>query len=145
MKVGEYSLINSDKVERALNGTPQANGVAIGGVGAGAYFEDLWKRDGKELSETEVSELNRRLLAEYDKLGGCIKRGDDKVKTGSFYDFSARKPRVEPQIVFTYIVNGKNIDVADGVQLPGMVVAAKVMAEEAKKTKKSKRTRDVDE
>lgn len=134
MLVKTFTLVNEEKVSRALNGVPKAAGETIGGIGAGAYYEDnVWKRDGKELSEGEISALETALIAEYDKLGGLIRRGKDNVKMGSFYDFKGHGPRSNPQVVFTYRVNGRYVEVADGTELPGEVKATKVIEEQAEK------------
>lgn len=126
-----YTLLNSEKVERALNGNKVQNGAIVGGIAKGAYSEDgVWKRNGVELSPEEVNILETALLVEYDKLGGAIKRGDDKVKLGSFYDFKGRQPRETPRIEFTYRIEGKVVNVPDGVELPGIVKAAKILDEQ---------------
>ena len=113
MQVKDFELLNDSKVERALNGVPQADGTSKGGIANedGTFDED-------------------KLLCEYDKLGGCIKRGGDKLKSGCFYDFKKRKPRVIPQLAFSYRVNGREIEVPEGAELPGIVKAAKLLAEE---------------
>lgn len=130
MDIQTFTLVNTDKLERALNGTLDASNTAIGGVGKGAYFEGgVWKLDGDALGEKEVAVLEHAVLAEYDRLGGLIKRQGDKVETGSFFDFKAKKPRVEPKVVFLYRINGKTVKVEDGVELPGIVKAAKVLEE----------------
>lgn len=132
MEIKGYSLINEEKVERALNGTPKDDSTTIGGIGGGAYREDgVWKREGEELNEKEVDVLETALLAEYDKLGGLIKRGNDKVKTGSFFNLKSKKPFDVPQVMFVYRVNGKLVEIPDGKELPGEVRAAKILEEEA--------------
>jgi len=139
-----YDLINVSKVDRALNGVQKNDGNFIGGIGRGAYrVEGVWKRDDIELSETEVDSLETALLAEYDKLGGLIVKGDDKVKTGSFYNIAARKPRAVPEVKFIYRIGGRVVEVPEGIELPGEVKAVKILAtqiEEEKKTKKSKKS-----
>lgn len=133
MEIKGFSLINEEKVERTLNGVPRSDGTAIGGVGSGAYFENgVWKREGNELSEEEVNDLSTAILAEYDKLGGAIKRGNDPVKTGSFYDFKGKKPFKNPKVICTYKVNGKFVDVPDGEEEPGEVKAAKILMQQEK-------------
>jgi len=72
------------------------------------------------------------IIAEYDKLGGLILRGNDKVKTGSFYDFKAKQALKEPKIVCVFNVNGKFVDVADGEETPGIVKATKILANKGK-------------
>jgi len=118
MQVGKYSLINEEKVDRAINGTIGMDNVIKGGVG----------------SSDEAA-----LLAEYDKLGGAIMKGTDKVKMGSFFDFKNAKPFTNPKVSFIFSVNGKFVEVEDGVELPGEIKAVKVAKEEGteKKVKKS--------
>jgi len=132
-----YTLVNTEKVERALNGVQvQRDGRSsiIGGVGKGAYFEDeKWKRDGVELVEKDVTALEDALLAEYDRLGGLIKRGEDIVKTGSFYDFKARTPLAKPHVVFQYRINGELVDVPEDAPEPIAVKASKLQTEAKKK------------
>lgn len=134
MEIKTFTLVNAEKVDRALNGSTMNGGNRSGGIGAGAYFEaGVWKRDGDEISQPEVDKLESALLAEYDRLGGFIKRGSDKVKTGSFYDFKAKEPRKVAKVVFIYRVNGKTVEVADGTELPGEVKAVKILEEAAAK------------
>lgn len=124
MIVGEYNLVNEEKVERAIKGSTNAEGIYVGGV---------QKEDG--------SYEDAALIAEYDRLGGLITRENDKIKTGSFYDFKAKRPRAVPEVFFVYRVNDKEVEVPDGKELPGLVRAAKILAEnkEVKKVKKSKK------
>jgi hypothetical protein len=134
MIIQGYELVNEEKVDRALNGRSTAKGLRVGGVANGAFIKDgVWFRDGSEISEDEAVKIESSLLAEYDKFGGLIKRGDDSVKTGSFYDFKSRQPRSTPKVVFTYRVNGRNVDVEDGKELPGIVKAARQLEQEEKK------------
>jgi len=115
-----FTLVNPDKVERALHGTPVPSG-ARGGIANddGTYEED-------------------KLLAEYDRLGGLIRKGGDTVKTGSFYDFGARRPHAIPKVVFVYRVNGDLVEVPEGVELPGEVKAVRVLEAKNKESKKKK-------
>lgn len=139
-----YDLINASKVDRALNGFQKNDGTVIGGIGKGAYRVDgVWKREDVDLTETEVDELESALLAEYDKLGGLVKRGNDKVKIGSFYNVKAKKPHAKPVVIFTYKVGNRFVDVPDNVELPGEVKAVKILnaqLEEEKRTKKAKKS-----
>jgi len=128
MLVKEFLLVNEEKVERALNGSVVGDGTHKGGV-----------------SKTDGTYDDGALLAEYDKLGGLIKKGSDNVKTGSFYDFKAKKPKATPEIVFTYMINGKVVEVKDGTELPGIVKAAKILAEEEEAPKKKKGKRVIEE
>lgn len=164
MNIKGFDLINADKFERALNGTPRDDGSIAGGIAQGnygiketPYLEDreneagevvkAWLVAGQELDEEESNKVDSAILAEYDKLGGLIKRGDDKVKTGSFWNFKARKPHETPVIVFTYKVNGKFVDVNEGTELPGIIKATKQLEEaqnekiEVKKLKRIKKAK----
>ena len=71
MKVGEYQLVNDEKLDRAINGNLTQGGKLIGGVGLDATDEQI--------------------LAEYDKLGGLIKKDGLKVKQGCFWDVEEKK------------------------------------------------------
>lgn len=136
MIVKGYELVTSEKVERALNGTQTGNGTILGGIGGGAYLEgDEWKKNGTVLSEEKRDELETALLAEYDKLGGLITKNGDKVKTGSFYDVSAKRPRDTPAVVLTYTINGEVVEVPEEEETPGIVKAAKIQKEKKSKAK----------
>lgn len=112
-KAGGFNLVNPEKVDRALLGET----LSSGGRAKGVIKEDGTWDDGE-------------LLAAYDKLGGLIRKNGDKVKTGSFYDFLNKRPRAVPKISFVFRINGKAIEVPDGVELPGIVKAAKIVEEE---------------
>ena len=127
LKVKGFLLVNDEKIERALNGSPMQDGTRKGGVikEDGSYDDDA-------------------LLAEYDKMGGLIKKGNDKLKIGCFYNFKLRKPKVEPEIVFVFRVNGQTVEVPAGVELPGEVKAVKILEEQseiAPRAKRGKRTK----
>lgn len=113
LKEGTFELVNEQKVDRALNGAPMQNGLNKGGVK---------KEDGSFDPLT--------LITEYDKMVGLIKKGGDKLKHGCFFDFKAKKPRVTPEIVFVYRVNNKEIEVKEGVELPGIVKAARLLEQD---------------
>ena len=119
-KVGAYTLGNPDKVLRALNGSPNQVGQISGGV---RKADGTWDKDD--------------LLAEYDRIGGVILKGDDKVQTGSFYDFKARKARDEAKVVFEYRVNGEVVLVPAEKEKPVKVKAAQKQAKAKKATKKT--------
>lgn len=137
MLVKGYELCFEPKVERALNGSPDQSGNNVGGVAKpdGSYDEDA-------------------LLAEYDRIGGLIRKGGDKVRMGAFYDFKAKKPRIEPRVEFIFRVNDKEVIVPEGTELPGVVKAARILKqaeddeEEPKpkklgRPKKNERTADI--
>lgn len=107
-----FELINSEKVERALVGTVQRTGALSGGV---------QKPDGTYDGDA--------LLAEYDRLGGLVRKDGEKVKTGSFYDFKAKRPHAEPAVFLEFRINGRVTEVALDEPLPPVVKAAKVAAE----------------
>lgn len=139
MQVGKFTLANEEKVDRALNGAQQADSTRVGGVGNLAYKDgEVWKREGEELSEKEVVSLEFALLAEYDRLGGLVKKGTDKVKTGSFYNIKSRKPHENPVATFVFMINGREVEVKDGEEVPLVVKAAQVLAEEEKPKRKKK-------
>jgi len=114
-RVKDFELVNPEKVARALKIVTREDGT---------YDEN-------------------ELIAQYDKYGGLIRKATDKVKMGSFYDFKNKKAKAKPEVVFTYRVNGKIVDVPEGVELPGIVKAVKVLeeaqAEEIVVGKKSKK------
>jgi len=140
MNIGEFTLVNPEKLDRALNGVQLANSSRVGGVGNGAYNENgVWKRNGEELSKEDVSSLEKSLLAEYDRLGGLIRKGGDKVKTGSFYSFTGRKPREKAEVVLTFMINGKQVEVKDGEDVPPVVRAAQQLQEEESEEKPKRR------
>jgi hypothetical protein len=95
-QVGEFSLENDEKVDRAINGTVGRDDQARGG---------LVSKHG------EGNIPDAALLAEYDRLGGLIKKGDLKVKTGSFYDFQKKQPREKPELRFSMAFQGRVLDV----------------------------------
>lgn len=112
MQVKGFELVNEEKIDRALNGSITGNNTRIGGIikEDGTYDEDA-------------------LIAEYDKLAGLIMKGSDVVKTGCFYDFKNKRYSKEPKIIFQFRVNGKVVEVEDGVELPGIVKASKILKE----------------
>lgn len=122
-RVKGFVLDNPDKVLRALDGTQDNHGRFVGGVR---------KPDGKYDDD--------ELLAEYDRIGGLILKGEDKVRTGSFYDFVARTPRKEAKVEFEYRVNGDLIFVPAESEKPVKVKAAQIAKKEkaAKKVVKKK-------
>jgi CDP-glycerol glycerophosphotransferase (TagB/SpsB family) len=115
-QVGEFVLVNDEKVERALHGTIMRNGQLSGGVGDSATDEQL--------------------LAEYDRLGGLILKGGVKVKLGSFFDFSKKKPRTEPEVVFLSEIDGNVVEVSEEEAQALKLAKEKVAQLKAKKVKK---------
>lgn len=118
MQIGELTLVNEEKLERAIHGTVGRAGAHTGGVGEDASDEAI--------------------LAEYDRLAGLITKNGETVKTGSFYDFKERKPREEPEIVLLFTVNGQVVEVPDGAPLPLAVRAQQVLDGEAEELEEEK-------
>lgn len=114
LTVGEYTAVNSYKLDRAINGTMGSKGALVGGVGSDA--------DPKEI------------LAEYDRLGGLILKGKYKVKTGSFYDFKAKKPFAKPSPVLVFSFGGEFTEVPADEPIP-VEVRAQEQAQETKRAK----------
>jgi hypothetical protein len=121
MTVKGFTMMNPDKIRHALYGDENESASAFKGIADadGSYDEDL-------------------LLATCDKFGGLIKKGSDKVKTGSFWDIKGKKAHATPKVVFEYNINGDIIEVAADEEAPKIVQAAK-LAEEVKAEKKSKK------
>lgn len=116
-----YELLNQDKVRRVLEGSPARSGEAVGGImnPDGTYDEDL-------------------LLANYDKIGGGIRKNGDTVKMGSFYDFARKTKREKPEVILTFRINGEIVDVPEKEPAPAIVEAARTIAKQAAaKTKKA--------
>lgn len=121
MKVLEYDLINEEKVERALHGNIGAEGKLVGGVGD----------DADEAT----------ILAEYDKLGGLIRKGKYNLKTGCFFDFKTQTPikTEDVEVIFIMASVDGPVEVSEGEPIP-LEVKAEEMRKE-KKTKKVKKTK----
>jgi len=112
VKLLDYTLLNAEKFNRAVYGVVLRRGEQVGGVGENA--SDMEK------------------LAEYDRLGGAIRMGKNRVKMGSFYDFKARKPRVEPKVVFEFRdLSGELVELSADEEVPLELKAAQI-AEEKK-------------
>ena len=112
-----YEIVNPEKFERAVHGSVGAGGTLHGGVGENA--SDAAK------------------LAEYDRMGGLIRKKGYKVKMGSFYDFEKKKPREKPEIVFVFRnLNGVEVEVPEGEDVPLEVQAAELAKKKDKKVKK---------
>lgn len=117
-KDGKFTFANAEKHNRAIHGSMGHGGMLQGGVGEKATEEAI--------------------IAEYDRLGGLILVGNRKVKTGSFYDFDKKAPRETPEIVFIFRdIEGDEIEVAEGTEVPIEVKAAEIKKE--KKVKKEKK------
>lgn len=121
MNIDGYILENPTKVERAINGTPTANGGTNGGVG-----------------------VDGNILAEYDRIGGLITKNGRKVKTGSFFDFKANKVKKNPDVVFLIRVGDEEVEVAEGEPMPIEVQAAEIL-DKKKKAGKGRKAKSLAE
>lgn len=130
-KIKGYDLVNTQKLDRALNGEQQGSSERVGGVGNGVYWEKgAWMKEGEIISDKEVAALETALLAEYDRLGGLIRLDGDKVKTGCFYNFKGRKPFETPDVKLEFMINGKKVEVDADKPLPPLVEAARKLRDE---------------
>lgn len=121
MKIGNYTLANAEKVERALHGTVLSQGQLKGGVGDDADPADI--------------------LAEYDRIGGRILMdGKYKVKLGCFFDFSTQKPFKKPKPILVFNIGGEFVEIDGTKPLPLEVQAA----EQAETRKAAKRKAAMD-
>lgn len=128
MEIKGFTLVNEEKLHRAVYGTIGKGGQPFGGVGEDAS-ED-------------------RVLAEYDRLGGLVLKGKLKVKTGSFYDVKARKPREEPEVSFLTVLDSDIVEVTedDALALEKMREKTKALKENSKaKNKIKSKTKSVKE
>lgn len=105
LKQGTFKLVNEDKVRRVIEGQTDSRGKKLKGLGKGAEAKEI--------------------IVGYDKIGGLI-RGKDgaKVKTGCFYDFENQCAFETPKIVYTFIVNGKNVELDSEEEVPMEVKAS---------------------
>ena len=121
----KYTAVNEEKWNRAVYGTVTSRGSLQGGVGENASYEEK--------------------LVEYDRLGGLILLGKNKVKTGSFYDFEKRKPREKPEVLLVFRdLNGVVVEIPEGKEVPLEVKAAELAREKVKVGKKKKGKVDED-
>lgn len=128
--INGYNLVNASKLDRAINGSSTERGSMKGGVGTASP---------------------EAVLAEYDRLGGLIKKGKYNIKIGSFYDFKNKKPFAKPEVFLSMRdLNGNVAEVPEGAPIPVEVQAvdiindAKTAKASAKKTK-AKKADDEDE
>ncbi len=112
--IGEFILVNQEKIDRVINGIIGKNGQLVGGLG-------------KDASEEAI-------IAEYDRIGGLIRNKDgQKIAIGSFYDFENKKPRTEYSIELA----GQPIAQEKEIEISGP-------NEPQKKTRKIKKIKDED-
>lgn len=132
MEIKGYTLINDEKVDRAINGWIDKNGDLSGGVG--------------EDASDEVK------LAAYDRIGGLIRnKNGDKVKNGCFCDYKESKkvnkpvPYENPKVILEFNVQKivkKNIarevvEVPENEELP-MEIQVERKAQEQIKEREGK-------
>ena len=118
--VNGYQLENPEKLERVVMGVLSRAGTLEGGLGLDA--------------EPEL------VLASYDRLAGFITKDGVKVKTGSFWDFKAKAPRKEPQVMFIFNIGGDNVEVDDPSNLHKAIeVVGKARKEKEEKFKEAKK------
>lgn len=113
LDIGEFTLANEEKVRRVIEGTVTREGRLEGGLGTDAD--------------------PALIIAHYDKLGGLILKGDQKVKTGSFWDFKAGRPKETPDVIFEHRTQSGELFEFKG-EAP-----VEVKAEKATKAKKIKK------
>ena len=102
-----FELVNEDKYDRAIHGEiKKTSGELEGGVG-------------------DVSDKEK--LAAYDKLAGLIKKNGYKVKTGTFYDFKAKKIIENPKIVYVLPSTEGSVEVPEGEEFPLEVKAQQII------------------
>lgn len=110
MEINGFTLVNEDKVNRAIFGTLGRGGALEGGVGEDA--SDAAK------------------LAEYDRLGGLVRKDGRKVKTGSFYNFEGKAPHKKPVITLVMRdLEGNEVELGEDEAIPVEVQAADKIAE----------------
>lgn len=107
MVINGFTLANPEKVDRAVNGSIGQEGQLYGGVG----------------DQDEAA-----ILAAYDKLGGLILKGKNKVRNGSFYDFEKKAPRVKPQVTLIFHdMDGNTVELKDGEEIPDEIKAGEIL------------------
>src|SRR4051812_18076156 len=108
-----FSLVNLEKLDRAIHGLPGRDATTIGGL--------------------PENPSDAAILAEYDRLGGLIMKAKNKVKTGSFYDFKLRQPRSEPEVLLIFKdIYGNTVELPPNAPKPIEVEAAEKIAENKK-------------
>jgi len=110
MEILGFSIVNDEKFNRAVYGAMGANGALHGGVGEGATDEAK--------------------LAEYDRLGGLVRKGKNKVKMGCFYDFKSKAPHKKFDVVLEFKdLDGETVEIAEGEEIPVELKAAEIINE----------------
>lgn len=112
MRVGDFELVNDDKLRRVIEGQPNAKGEMSVGLG-----------------EAAIEDEPDAVIAQYDRLGGLI-RGEEgaKVKTGCFWDFKKNAPISKPKVVYEFRVNGQTVELDEDEEPTLEMKAAKKAA-----------------
>lgn len=121
--INGFTLVNEEKLGRAINGSIGKGAVLYGGVGDKAEPEEI--------------------LAEYDRLGGLILQGLRKVKTGSFYDFEKGEARKTPEVLLIMKDLDGNVEEVNADEITPEMLAAEKIAEK-KKAKQAKHVEEED-
>ncbi len=120
-EINGYTLVNEEKLVRVIGGSMGREGRLRGGIGENADPSDV--------------------LANYDRLGGLIRKGAHNIKMGAFWDFTKNKKREVPIVQFVFRdIEGKEVLVDEDGEIPMEVKAA----EAAKSVKKVKKPRKAD-
>lgn len=150
MIIGEYNLVNEDKVNRVIKGMPLRQGQLVGGIGEFAYKHPTQEveeedKDGNKKKVLKVIELKgkakeeeeqkqkaeweQKVLVGYDRLGGLITKNGLKVKNGTL-----------GKVVYEAKLEGNLLEVTEE-EAKALETAQKKVAEvkEKKATKKRKR------
>ena len=132
MNIGKYTLVNDEKVQRALVGTPTRLGQLSGGL-----------QSRPDWSTLKQEEKDKILLAEYDKLGGLITKGGLKVSSGTFWDFKQKGLKDKPSETFEMNIEGDIIAISedeakaiDSAKKKVAEIKAKKIADSGEKPKK---------
>ena len=89
------------------------------------------------LESLKEESSEEQIVAAYDRLGGLITQGEDKVKTGCFYNFKEKKMIENPVVVLEFRdTEGDLFEVKEGEEGPIQVKVAKVKTKSKKKVKK---------
>jgi hypothetical protein len=129
MEIQGFLLDNAEKLDRVFNG--------VEGEGSGERTtQGLFQKFGVN-TEAEVPE--DEILAEYDRIGGLIKKGDVKVKNGSFYDYKLKAKRPTPVLTFLGKVEGEDVELDEETAKAVQKAEAKLREVKNKKVKRALR------
>ncbi len=127
-----FTLMNPEKLDRAVNGAIASSGVRKGGVGTKENFEKDPANKGKD--------WEAQVLAKYDSLGGYITKDGNKVKMGSFFDFEKKRNKEKSEVVFVFRdLEGRVVELDEGKDVPLDVQAATKARKVKKVAKKVKK------